>query len=199
MLAILLAVQFFLGMKENINAKIEAASFCQATPLSADPSLNDPANYPMKQGLYQYKSQTVSSSRYPNGIEESGQREVKNELTGQKWVTNEIMIYKDKLNQSFKKGVIYEGTFFRDFNGEQRFFCWSTNGGYKKGTVVPGKNGNFSLETEALSNLLGKVVKCKTTYTSIKTGYEIQSTYYDEAASKWMPMRTGSLIFMGMQ
>lgn len=75
------------------------------------------------------------------------------------------MIYTDKLNQSFKKAVTYEGTFFRNFNGDHRFFYLGTNGGYVTGTVVPGKNGNYSLETERLSNLLGKVVKCTTAYT----------------------------------
>ena len=58
-----------------------------------------------------------------------------------------------------------KGLFFRNFNGEQRFFYWGTNSGYVTGTVVPGKNGNYSLETERLSNLLGKVVKCTTAYT----------------------------------
>ncbi|MBM3194475.1 MAG: hypothetical protein FJZ60_01790 [Chlamydiae bacterium] len=152
----------------------------------------DPANYPMKEGTYQVQVEAVASNRYPNGIQETGKQEVRNEVIGQKWVTDLILAYTDGKGQSFRKQANYETTFFKDVNGEQKMFKVGTSGNYRLGTVNAQKDGSFTIESEGMSNLLGKVVKTKSIYSATKTGYSIESTYYDEASKKWFPMRSGT-------
>ena len=152
----------------------------------------DQSNYPMKEGTYQVQVEAVPTTRYPNGLQESGKQQVRNELIGQKWVTDLILVYTDSKGQSFRKQSSYETTFFKDVNGEQKMFKVGTSGNYRIGTVTTQKDGSFTIESEGMSNLIGQIVKTKSIYTANKTGYSFTSTYYDEASKKWFPMRSGT-------
>ena len=164
--------------------------------VASDPKMVDSLNYPMKEGVYQLQSQTVATSRYPNGMTETGIRKVINEDLGQKWVTNTTLAYTDSNNQSFRKAVTYETIFFKDFNGEEKFFKIGSQGSYGLGTVTIQKDGSFVQETEAMSNSVGKMVKSKVVVTPTKKGYDSVQTYYDEAVKKWVPLRTTTYIYM---
>lgn len=159
---------------------------------ATDSKTVDSAPYPMKEGIYQLQSQTIPTSRYPNGKTETGTRKVRNEVLGQKWVTNTILNYTDSNNQPFKKAMTYETTFFNDFNGQQKVFEFGSQGGYMIGTLTMEKDGGYVIEAEGMSNALGKLVKSRVVATPTKKGYSSIQTFYDESTKKWVPLRTNT-------
>lgn len=77
MLPILMGIQLFFCTQENIRATTGVASFWQATLflLSRNPILNDPANYPRKQGFYQFlnaSSPNLSLPEWHSGVGSKG-------------------------------------------------------------------------------------------------------------------------------
>ena len=167
--------------------------------LANDSKTVDNPPYPMKEGTYQLQSQTVGTSRYPNGKTETGTRKVRNEVMGQKWVTHTILSYTDSNNQPFKKAMSYETTFFNDFSGQQKVFEIGSQGGYMIGSLTMEKDGGYAIEAEGMSNALGKMVKSRVVATPTKKGYSTVQTYYDETTKKWVPLRTSTFTLITNQ
>lgn len=160
--------------------------------VAKDSKTVDSTPYPMKEGIYQLQSQTIGTPRYPNGKTETGTRKVRNEVMGQKWVTDTVLTYTDSNNQPFQKAMSYETTFFKDFNGQQRVFEIGSQGGYMIGTLTMEKDGGYTIEAEGMSNALGKMVKTRVVANPTKKGYSNVQTYYDETTKKWVPLRTST-------
>jgi hypothetical protein len=189
-------------MKKTICSLLSAVAMFStslfAAPTTAyDSSDIDPQIYPMKSGRYEFNVTCSKTSRYPNGMVETGIRNVINMSTGQKWEYDVMMTYTDANKQKFSKKASYEVSFFKDFNGVPKMMGMGSNGTYKIGTVSDAKNGGFTITSTALSNLLGKEAQVKTVYTSSKTGYDMTSSYYDDASKKWQVLRTGSFTYLG--